>query len=82
MSYLVIVLCHNEIHYVKPFKSLSEAEDTAIDLANEWYNKDAILEFTSHKIETIAEMKSYYQSESYFHSGDYTHLVIEEVSYA
>jgi len=80
MSHIVLVLCHNDIHYIKPFKSLVEAENEAIVLANEWYNKDGILEWTPHQIETIQEMRSYYQSESYFNSEDYTHITIEEIS--
>ncbi len=71
MSHIVLVLCHNDIHYIKPFKSLVEAEDTAIVLANKWYNKDGI-------IKTIEDMSNYYQSGSYFNNEDYAHIVIEE----
>ena len=63
MSYIVLVLCHNDVNYIKSFESKYEAEEEAIVLANEWYNKDGILEFTPHQIETIEEMRSYYQSE-------------------
>ena len=80
MSYIVLVLCHNEIHYIKPFKSLVEAEDEAIALANEWYNKDGIKEYLPNQIETIDDMRQYYQSESYFNSEDYAHVVIEKIS--
>jgi len=38
MSYIVLILCHNEIQYIQPFKSLKEAEEQAIVLANKWYN--------------------------------------------
>lgn len=82
MNYIVLVLCHNEIQYIKPFESKIEAEEQAIILSNKWYNKDGILEWTPHQIETIQEMRSYYQSESYFNSEDYSHVVIEEVSSA
>ncbi|MGK0469105.1 hypothetical protein [Clostridium sp.] len=81
MSYLVLVLCHNEVQYIKPFKSKQEAQEEAILLSNEWYNKDGILEWTPHQIETIQEMRSYYKSESYFNSGDYAHVLIEEAMY-
>ena len=42
MSFIVLVLCHNEVHYIKPFESLVAAEDEAILLANEWYSKDGL----------------------------------------
>jgi len=80
MSYIVLVLCHNEIHYIKPFKSLEEAEDEAIILANEWYNKDGVNEFLPHQIETINDMRQYYKSESYFNSEDYAHVEISELN--
>ena len=80
MNYIVLVLCHNEINYIKPFKSLVEAEDKAIVLANEWYNKDGINEFLPNQIETIDDMRQYYQSESYFNSGDYAHVEISELN--
>lgn len=80
MSHIVIVLCHNEIHYIKPFESLAEAEERAILLSNEWYNKDGIKEFLPHQIETISDMRSYYQSESYFNSDDYAHVVLKEAN--
>lgn len=81
MSYILIVLCHNEIHYIKPFESLLEAEATAIVLANEWYHQDGLNNFFNGKIKTIEDMKRYYQSEAYFNSGDFTHVVIEKVSH-
>ena len=80
MNFIVLVLCHNEVHYIKPFKSLVEAEGEAIVLANEWYNKDGVNEFLPHQIETIDDMRQYYQSESYFDSEDYAHVEIEEIS--
>ena len=79
MSYILIVLCHNEIHYIKAFESIIEAEATAIVLANEWYNQDGVKEFAPKKIQSIYEMQKYYQSEPYFNSEDFTHVVIEEI---
>ena len=79
MSFIVLVLCHNEVHYIKPFKSLIEAENEAIVLANEWYNKDGVNEFLANQIETIDDMRQYYQSKSYFNSEDYAHVGIEEI---
>jgi len=78
--YIVIVLCHNEIHYIKPFKSLAEAEGTAIGLANEWYHQDGLDVYLKGGIKTIEQMNRYYHSEAYFNSGDFTHVVIEEIS--
>jgi len=80
MSFIVIVLCHNEIHYIKPFESLIEAEATALVFANKWYNQNGLDSFSDGKIKTIEVMHRYYQSEAYFNSGDFTHIVIEEVS--
>jgi len=80
MSYIVIVLCHNEIHYIKPFESIIEAEATAIVLANEWYHQDGLDNFSLGKIKTIEAMNRYYHSEEYFNSGDFAHVVIEEIS--
>ena len=81
MSYIVQVLCHNEIYYIKSFEFLVEAEATAIVLANEWHNQDGLDNFSKGKIKTIEAMNRYYHSEAYFNSGDFTHVVIEEVSY-
>lgn len=80
MKYLTLVLCHNEVHVIKLFESLKEAEEETIDLANEWYNKDGVMEYLPHQIETIEDMKSYYQSNSYYNSEDYTHIVLEKLS--
>ena len=79
MSYILIVLCHNDIHYIKAFESLIEAEATAIVLANEWYQQEGLENFSDEEIKTIEAMNRYYQSESYFNSGDYVHIVIEEM---
>ena len=79
MNYILIVICHNEIHYIKAFKSLLEAEDTALILANEWYLQDGLDEFLRGKIKTIEAMKRYYHSDAYFNSGDFAHVVIEYI---
>ena len=79
MSYIVLVLCHNEIHYIKLFESKLEAETQAILFANEWYQQDGVKVFAPNGIKSIQQMKEYYQSESYFNSEDYAHMVIEEV---
>lgn len=79
MRYIVLVLCHNEIHYIKPFESKLEAQTQAILLSNEWYKQDGVKEFTSNGIKSVQQMKEYYQSKSYFNSEDYAHIVIEEV---
>ena len=71
MSYTVLVLCHNDIHYIKPFKSLVEAKSTAVVLANEWYNQDGLDSFSKENIKTVEAMNRYYHSEAYFNSGDF-----------
>lgn len=78
MSYFVIVLCNNEIHYMESFKLEQEAQTQAILLANEWHNKDGIERFLNNKIETINDMKKYYTSEIYYNCEDNAHVVIEE----
>ena len=65
MTYIVLVLCHNEVHYIKPFDSIVEAQGTAIVLANEWYKQDGLDNFSKDGIETIEQMHHYYHSESY-----------------
>ena len=79
MTYLVLVLCHNEIHYSEPFGSLTDAEDKAISLANEWYREDGVKSFGLSRIRTIDDARDYYGSNSYFSSGDSAHVVIESV---
>jgi len=79
MSYLVLVLCHNEVHYIKLFQSVVEAKAIAIEMANQWYHQDGLDEYSSGKIKTIDEMQRYYQSEAYFNSGDFCHVLIEEI---
>lgn len=78
--FIVIVLCCNEIHYIKLYPSKREAEVQAILLSNEWYNQDALIEFAANKIQTIKEMREYYHSKQYFNSGDEAHVVIEEIT--
>ena len=80
MSHVVLVLCHNDIRYIKPFKSLVEAESTAVVLANEWYNQDGLDSFSKEELKTVDAMNRYYHSEAYFNSDDFVHVVIEEVS--
>ena len=79
-TYIVLALCHNEIHYIKPFTSLAEAEAKAISLANEWYREDGIESFGKERIGTIEEMRDYYCSGAYLESGDAAHICIEDVS--
>ena len=79
VSYLVLVLCHNETHYVKLFESKLDAQTQAILLANEWYSKDGVKKFTLNGIKSIEQMREYYQSEAYFNSGNSAHVVIEEI---
>ena len=77
MTYLLLLLCHNEIHYSEPFGSLTDAEDKAISLANEWYREDGVRSFGLSRIRTIDDMRDYYGSDSYLNSGDSAHVVIE-----
>ena len=79
MNYLTLVLCHDEVHYVKLFQSKLEAETKAIELANEWYLENGANEFTQKPIKTINEMNEYYQSKPYLDSGESSHVLIEEV---
>ena len=80
MNYLLLVLCHNEIHYIKLFESKLEAQTQAILLANEWYSKDGVKKFTLNGIKSIEQMREYYQSEAYFNSGDSAHVVIVKLN--
>ena len=79
MIYIVLLLCHNEIHYSEPFSSLTNAEDKAISLANEWHNKDGIAKHGKYRLETIEEIQDYYRSDAYFDSGDDVHVVTKHV---
>ena len=71
-TYIVLVLCHNEIQYIKPFFSLADAEAKAIALANKWYKIDML--------STVEEMQKYYGSKAYLDSEDFAHICIEAVS--
>lgn len=79
-TYIVLALCHNEVQYIKPFISLTEAETKAVFLANEWYRKVGIESFGKERIGTVEEMRDYYSSEAYIESGDAAHICIEDVS--
>ncbi len=78
-TYIVLVLCHNEIHHCEPFGSIMDAESMAVSLANEWYKRDGIESFGEEKIRTVEEMKDYYGSDEYFNSSDAAHICIERV---
>ncbi len=76
-TYIVLVLCHNEIHYCEPFDSLEDTEAQAVSLANKWYREDGIKSFGLNKITSKEEMNNYYGSDAYFDSADSAHIVIE-----
>ena len=80
MKYLVIVISHNDIQVIKAFDTIIKAQVTAIDLANEFYSKDAIDKFfNGAKIETMTNMHEYYASQTYYDFEDSVHIVIEEL---
>ena len=79
-AYIVLVLCNNEVHYIEPFTDLSDAEDKAVSLANEWHRQEGIESFGLSRIKTIDEINTYYNSNAYFSSGDSTHIAIEEIT--
>ena len=70
-TYIVLVLCNNEIQDIKSFTTLAKAEAEAIALANKWYKIDGI--------SSIEDMQKYYGSEAYFNGGDAAHICIEEI---
>ena len=74
-----MVLCHNEIHYIKSFTFLVDAEAEAVSLANRWYREDGINAFGLSRIRTIDEMRDYYRSDAYFDSEDEAHVATKEV---
>ncbi len=76
-TYLVLVLCHNEIHYCEPFGSIMDAETKAVSLANEWYREDGVRSFGLDTISTVNELREYYGSEAYCNSGDAANICIE-----
>ncbi len=79
MIYLVMVLCHNEIHHCESFSSLVEAEIKAVYLANEWYRKDGIKAFGLDKISTFDEIGEYYGSVEYCNSDDAANIYMEQI---
>ena len=77
--YIVLVLCHNEIHHCEPFGSLSDAEDKAISLANDWHIKDGVRSFGLDEISTVGEMIEYHGSDTYLDSGDSAYVCIKKI---
>ena len=80
-QYIVMVICNNEIYFINSFSFLVQAELKAIELANEWYNKDGIKEHGLNRIRTVEEMNDYYTSMAYFNCGDSVHVLIESAHY-
>ncbi len=79
-TYIVLVLCNNEVHYIKPFTDLTDAEAKAVSLANEWHKQEGIESFGLSKIKTMDEIGGYHKSDAYFNSEDSAHIVIEELT--
>jgi hypothetical protein len=80
MKYILLVVSHNDIQVIKPFKMLIEAQATAIDLANEFFSNDGVAKFfNGSKIETITHINEYYASNIYHDFEDSANVVIEEV---
>ena len=79
-SYIVLVLCNNEVHYIKPFRNLIDAETQALSLANVWHKKEGIESFGLSTIQNINEIAEYYSSDAYFSSDDSAHIIIEEIT--
>ncbi len=78
-SYIVLVLCNNEVHYIKPFRDLTDAETQAVSLANEWHKREGIESFGLSTIQNTNEIAEYYSSDAYFNSDDSAHIIIEEI---
>ena len=78
-TYIVLVLCNNEVHYTKLFTNLTDAEAKAVSLANEWHRQEGIDSFGLSKIRTVDEIQNYHNSDAYFKSEDSAHIVIEEL---
>ena len=78
-SYIVLLLCNNEVHYIKPFTDLTDAEIQAVSLANEWHKREGIESFGLSSIQNINEIAEYYSSDAYFNSDDSAHIIIEEI---
>ena len=79
-TYIVLVLCNNEVHYIKPFTDLTDAEAKAVSLANEWHKQEGIESFGPIMIKTMDEIRGYHNSDAYFNSEDSVHIVIEELT--
>jgi hypothetical protein len=79
-SYIVLVLCNNEVHYIEPFIDLTDAKAQAISLANEWHKQEGIESFGLHTIQNTNELAKYYTSDAYFNSNDSAHIIIEEIT--
>ena len=78
-NYIVLLLCHNEVQYIKPFTNLTDAETKAVSLANEWYKREGLESFGISSIQNIDEIDGYYGSDAYFNSDDSAHIIIEEI---
>ncbi len=80
MSYVVVLLSHNEIQYIELFFSRLEAEFKAILLANEWHKLDGVKSFGLCSLKTISELKKYHRSDAYFNSEDAVNICVEQLS--
>ena len=78
-NYIVLLLCNNEVQYIKPFTNLTNAETQAVSLANEWYKREGLESFGKVELETFKEMQAYYYSEAYLESRDGVHICVEEI---
>ncbi|QOY53020.1 hypothetical protein [Candidatus Sulfurimonas baltica] len=80
MKYLVIVISYNDIQVIKPFETLIKAQAAAIELANEFFSKNAVAKFfDGSKIENMGNVHEYYASQIYHDFEDSVNIVIEEV---
>jgi len=80
MKYMLIVLVHNEIQYLKLYKTKSEARMRFILLANLWYKNEGIKEFSSDGLTSQREVESYYLSDAYFNSEDLANVIMEKLA--
>ena len=78
-AYIVMVLYHNEIHYIKSFTLLADAEAMTISLANKWYREDGIKAFGLSRIRTMDKMRDYYGSDEYHNSNDAANICIKHI---
>lgn len=80
MRYVVIAIALNSIQVTKPCSTLTEAQTTAIELANEYFSHNGIDRFfNGSSIESIFDINDYYASGVYYDFGDSMNVVIEEV---